>query len=77
MSYRLCPFKENEVKFSNDADIASEDCEKLIKKHLQLSDQKAKMDQILFVKYAHIICMLSVNTNDHLFHLYLDKVHVY
>ena len=60
MSYKLCSFIGKEVKFSNDADISSQDCEQLIKKHMRLSDRKAKMDQMLFVKYAHIICIFCV-----------------
>ena len=66
------------MKFSNDADIPSKDCEELIKKHMRLSDRKAKMDQMLFVKYVHIICMLILNeSHDYIHHLYLDKVHVH
>ena len=60
------------MKFSNDADIPNKVCEQLIKKHMRLSDRKAKMDQMLFVKYAHIICMLCLNKNhDHLHYRYM------
>ena len=68
------------MKFSNDADIPNKDCEKLIKKYMRLSNRKAKMDQMLFVKYAHIICMLCLNNNHHhtcMHYLYLAKVHVH